>query len=109
MSTGRSLDFGVGSSWLRGHPQGPETDSGRWLPATSDVIQVAQVSPGSPSPIRLVTLSGTPAYNCAPRVCVYYCRTYDKVVRGGGGGEWTTCAMIDDEPRPVWTSLPITH
>ena len=48
------------------------------------VIQVAQVSPGSPSPIRLVTLSGTPAYNCAPRVCVYYCRTYYKVVRGGG-------------------------
>ena len=32
------LDFGVGSSWLRGHPQGPESNSGRWLPATSDVI-----------------------------------------------------------------------
>ena len=36
------LDFGVGSSWLRGHPQGPESNSGGWLPATSDVI--AQVS-----------------------------------------------------------------
>ena len=27
----------------------------------------------------------------------------------GGGGEWRTCAMRDDEPRPVWMSLPITH
>jgi len=32
-----------------------------------------------------------------------------KLFAGGGGGELTTCAMIDDEPRPVWTSLPITH
>ena len=46
-------------------------------------------------------------------VCVfYYCRTYYKAVRVGGGGEWRTCAMRDDEPRPVWIawmSLPITH
>ena len=35
-------------------------------------------------------------------VCVfYYCRTYYKAVRVGGGGEWRTCAMRDDEPRPV--------
>ena len=33
-----SLDFGVGSSWLRWHPQGPESNSGRWLPATSNVM-----------------------------------------------------------------------
>ena len=39
-------------------------------------------------------------------VCVfYYCRTYYKAVRVGGGGEWRTCAMRDDEPRPVWMSL----
>jgi len=32
-------------------------------------------------------------------VCVfYYCRTYYKAVRVGGGGEWRTCAMRDDEP-----------
>jgi hypothetical protein len=43
------------------------------------------------------------------RVCVYYCRTYYKAVRGGGGGECRTCAMRDDEPRPVWMSLLITH
>ena len=43
-------------------------------------------------------------------LCVfYYCRTYYKGVRVGGGGEWRTCAMRDDEPRPVWMSLPITH
>ena len=37
-------------------------------------------------------------------VCVfYYCRTYYKAVRVGGGGEWRTCAMKDDEPRPVWS------
>jgi hypothetical protein len=46
-------------------------------------------------------------YQC---VCVfYYCRTYYKAVRVGGGGEWRTCAMRDDEPRPVWMSLLITH
>ena len=39
--------------------------------------------------------------------CVfYYCRTYYKAVRVGGGGEWRTCAMRDDEPRPVWLTLP---
>jgi hypothetical protein len=27
----------------------------------------------------------------------------------GGGGYGRTCATRDDEPRPVWTSLPITH
>jgi hypothetical protein len=43
-------------------------------------------------------------------VCVFsYCRTYYKAVRVGGGGEWRTCAMRDDEPRPVWMSLLITH
>ena len=43
-------------------------------------------------------------------VCVfYYCRTYYKAVRVGGGGEWRTCAMRDDEPRPVWMSLSLTH
>jgi hypothetical protein len=26
-----------------------------------------------------------------------------------GGGYWGTCATRDDEPRPVWTSLLITH
>jgi hypothetical protein len=45
-----------------------------------------------------------------PGVCVfYYCRTYYKDVRVGGGGEWRTCDMRDDEPRPVWMSLLITH
>jgi len=39
-------------------------------------------------------------------VCVfYYCKTYYKAVRVGGGGEWRTCAMRDDEPRSVWMSL----
>ena len=27
-----------------------------------------------------------------------------KLFAGGEGGEWRTCAMIDDEPRPVWMS-----
>ena len=43
-------------------------------------------------------------------VCVfYYCRTYYKAVRVGGGGEWRTCAMRYDEPRLVWTRLTTTH
>jgi hypothetical protein len=32
-----------------------------------------------------------------------------KLFAWGGGGYWRTCATRDDEPRPVWTSLPITH
>jgi hypothetical protein len=33
-------------------------------------------------------------------VCVYYCSTYYKAVRvGGGGGQWRKFATIDYEPR----------
>jgi hypothetical protein len=32
-----------------------------------------------------------------------------KLFAWGGGKQWRTCATRDDEPRPVWTSLPITH
>ncbi len=43
-------------------------------------------------------------------VCVfYYCRTYYKAVRVGGGGEWRTCAMRDDEPRPVWMCVSVFY
>ena len=28
-----------------------------------------------------------------------------KLFAGGGGGEWRTCAMREDEPRPVWMGL----
>ena len=43
-------------------------------------------------------------------VCVFITAgPITKLFAGGGGGEWTTCAMIDDEPRPVWMSPLITH
>jgi hypothetical protein len=32
-----------------------------------------------------------------------------KMFPGGAGGKGRTGATRDDEPRPVWTSLPITH
>jgi hypothetical protein len=42
-------------------------------------------------------------------VCVfYYCRTYYKAVRVGGGGEWRTGAMRDDEPCVFITAVPNT-
>ena len=34
-------------------------------------------------------------------VCVYYCCTYYRTVRVGGGGKWRTCATRDDVPRPL--------
>jgi hypothetical protein len=50
---------------------------------------------------------------------VYYCSTVcvflllqdlvQRCLHGGGGGHGRTCATRDDEPRPVWTRLPITH
>jgi len=38
-------------------------------------------------------------------VCVFITAgPIKKLFAGGGGGKWTTCTMIDDEPtrRPVW-------
>ncbi len=48
------------------------------------------------------------------RVTVFLCvfitaGPITKLFAGGGGREWRTCAMIDDEPRPVWMSPLITH
>jgi hypothetical protein len=42
-------------------------------------------------------------------MCFYYCRTYYKAVCGGKMGTVKDMAMRYDEPRNVWTSLPITH
>ena len=43
-------------------------------------------------------------------VCVFITAgPITKLLAGGGGGEWRTCAMRDDEPRPVWMSPLITH
>ena len=42
-------------------------------------------------------------------VCVLLLQDLLQSCSRGGGGEWRTCAMRDDEPRPVWMSLPITH
>jgi len=88
---------------------------------------LVQAPTTSPSGDLIPTIRGSGAhpgrtYYKAVRVCVYYCsvcvycvcvfyycRTYYKAVRVGGGGEWRTCAMRDDEPRPVCMSLPITH
>jgi len=48
--------------------------------------------------------------NCFVIVCVFITAgPITKLFAGGGGGEWTTCAMIDDEPRPVWMSPLVTH
>jgi hypothetical protein len=66
-------------------------------------------------PFGCGTIDG-PQIGCTVRqnlvisMCVfYYCRTYYKAVRVGGGGEWRTCAMRDDEPRPVWMSSRCRH
>jgi hypothetical protein len=41
-------------------------------------------------------------------VCVFITAgPITKLFAGGGGGEWRTYAMIDDEPRPVWMSRKI--
>ena len=62
-----------------------------------------------------VTVSESPAAHSLHRlgghvVCVFITAgPITKLFAGGGGGEWTTCAMIDDEPRPVWMSPLITH
>jgi hypothetical protein len=43
-------------------------------------------------------------------VCVFFTAgPSTKLFTWGGGGYGRTCATRDDEPRPVWTSLPITR
>jgi hypothetical protein len=47
---------------------------------------------------------------CKPNLCVFITAgPMIKLFAGGRGGEWTTCAMRDDKPRPVWMSPLITH
>ena len=47
---------------------------------------------------------------CDLVVCVFITEgPSTKLFARGRGGYWRTCATRDDEPRPVWTSLPITH
>jgi hypothetical protein len=52
-------------------------------------------------------------YEICVCVCVCVCLLLQDLVQrcihGGGGGYGRTCATRDDELRPVWTSLPITH
>jgi hypothetical protein len=44
------------------------------------------------------------------RVCVFITAVpITKLFAWGGGKQWRTCATRDYEPKPVWTSLPITH
>jgi hypothetical protein len=40
------------------------------------------------------------------RVCLLQ-DLVQRCLHGGGGGYGRTCATRDDEPRPVWTSLPM--
>jgi hypothetical protein len=47
---------------------------------------------------------------CALIVCVFITAgPSTNLFAWGGGGiwDWRTCATRDDEPRPVWTGLPI--
>jgi hypothetical protein len=46
---------------------------------------------------------------CLLCVCLLLQDLVQSCLHGGGGGYGRTCATRDDEPRPVWTSLPITH
>jgi hypothetical protein len=42
-------------------------------------------------------------------VCLLLQDLVQSCLRGGGGGYGRTCATRDDEPRPAWTRLAITH
>jgi hypothetical protein len=54
--------------------------------------------------------SGTSAWTEIFLLCVFITAgPSTKLCAWGGGAYWGTCATRDDEPRPVWTSLPITH
>jgi hypothetical protein len=68
-----------------------------------------------------VFITAGPSTKLFTWVCVCVCLLLQDLVQsclhggggygiwGGGGDMWRTCATRDDEPRPVWTRLPITH
>ena len=75
-----------------------------WVAAVLCVCRLLLCVP----PLRFQGARVTAVRDCICTMCVfvcvfYYCRTYYKAVRVGGGGEWRTCAMRDYETRPVWT------
>jgi hypothetical protein len=62
--------------------------------------------------LRETTSRGLCGLGCPSHMCVCVFITAGpstKMFTWGGGGYGRTCATRDDEPRPVWTSLPITH
>jgi hypothetical protein len=56
--------------------------------------------------MRTASSGGSHIHMC---VCLLLQDLVQRCLHGGGGGYGRTCATRDDEPRPVWTSLPITH
>ena len=66
----------------------------------------SSLSPAGASPWGVAIVFGFKVCGC---VCVLLLQDLLQSCSRGGGGEWRTCAMRDDEPRPVWMSLPITH
>jgi hypothetical protein len=62
---------------------------------------------GLGSKTKPLTLTPTLSSRCT---CVFITTgPSTKLFAWGGGGYGRTCATRDDEPRPVWTRLPITH
>jgi hypothetical protein len=66
--------------------------------------------PFLPRGVRLMYSSLVSLKKNPPCVCVFITvGPSTDLFAWGGGGYGRTCATRDDEPRPVWTSLPITH
>jgi hypothetical protein len=81
------------------------------LPREAFFMVKTPLQPAGPgvSPSRFVRDEHSGACVCFITVCVLLLQDLLQSCSRGGGGEWRTCAMRDDEPRPVWMSLPITH
>jgi hypothetical protein len=64
-----------------------------------EVVDALRRPRGAPQPARRLL-------QC---LCLLLQYLLESCSRGGEGKQWRTCATRDYEPRPVWTSLPITH
>jgi hypothetical protein len=74
------------------------------------IMMLVSVCGRAVMPAQCNQLPGKPSSLGPGFVCVFITAgSSTKLVAWGGGGYWRTCTTRDDEPRPVWTSLPMTH
>ncbi len=73
------------------------------------LVKLSLAQPEAPSRSTITAVPIIKLFVWGEFVCLLLQYLLQNCSRVGGGKQWRTCATRDYEPRPVWTSLPITH